>query len=318
LYNFGELKNKVSTLAQRSDDSDYQTKIGVWIQLSHKFLADIYDYFSELQDIHNFSTVDGQEDYPLPIRFDKPLRLFDLTNNRKINPRTEEEYFEENISAISSAEESDPDSYRIYGVSGSVTPLATTGDTVKVKSSSSSDTGSIKVRIEGYIDSARLILDDEEITISTGSPTTYVAGTKTFYGKLTKITKSANTVGYISVANSAGTVIETIPPDERVVIHKVLKLGKIPDGTNSMRLLFKSKVRELVNDYDCPFTECDRYLIFDALGFALKQDKEDQRAQFAWDRAVEALKAILANQNNKLGPDFQHKIESKWLKAHRI
>jgi hypothetical protein len=317
MYNFGELKAKVGELAQRSGDTDYLTKIGIWIQLSHKNLADIYDYWLDLQDVHNFDTVDGQEDYPLPGRFDKPLRIFDLTNKTPITIKTEEEYFDENISAIAGAEESTAQYARLYGTSGSLTPLASTGDTVKVKSSSASDTGSIKVRIEGYIDSSRLILDEEEITISTASPTTYVAGTKTFYGKLTQISKSANSVGYFSVANSAGTVIETIPPNERLVRHKVLKLGKIPSATASIRLLFKRTVREMTDDYEFPFTECDRYLIFDAFGFALKQDKEDQRAEFAWGRASDALHVILANQNSKLGPEFQHKMLSKFLQMHR-
>jgi hypothetical protein len=318
MYNFGELKFKVGELAQRSDDSNYLAKIGIWLQLSHRFLSEIYDYWLDLQDVHNFSTVDGQEDYPLPGRFDKPLRIFDLTNKTKIKIQTEEEYFDENISAIADADEGTSDTARIYGSTGSLIPLASTGSIVKVKSSSSSDTGSIKVMIEGYIDSARLILDEEEIIISTGTPTTYVSGTKTFYGKLTQISKSANTVGYISVANSADVVIETIAPEERVVRHKVLKLGKIPSGVNSMRLLFKRTVKEMVGEYSYPFTECDRYLIFDSFGFALKQDKEDSRAEFAWGKAAEALKVILANQNSKLGPEFQHKMVSKFLKMHKL
>ena len=316
MYNFGELKEKVAILVQRSGDADYLTKIGVWLQLSHKQLADIYDYWLDLNDIHNFTSVLNTEAYQLPTRFDKPLRLFDLTNKRTIHPETEEVYTENNLSTIVAATTGKPDKFRIYGISGSTTPISTSGDTVKIKSSSASDTGTIVVRVQGYVDSANLIEDFENISVSTSSPTSFVAGTKTFY-KITHISKSANTVGYLTIANSTGTTLETLAPNERIARHKVLKLGLIPGGAYSMRMLFKRTVVEMVSDYDYPFTECDRYLIMDALGWALKQDTKDQEADFTWNKASEALKILLMNQNTKLGPDYIHKITSQWLQNHR-
>src|SRR3990167_592250 len=317
MLNFLELKTKVGELVQRSTDTDYLTKIGTWIQLSHKLLSEIYDYYIELRGIYNFNAADGQENYPLPNRFDKPFRLYDLTNKKEILPETEEEYFDDNIANIANATEGKPDKYRLYGTTGSMTAISTSGDTVQVKSSSSSDTGSIIIRIEGYIDSAKLIGDYENITVSASSPTTFVAGTKTFY-EITHISKSANTTGYITIANSSGTTLEYLAPNERIARHKILKLGLIPNATILMRLLFKKTVQELVNDYDYPFIECDRYLIMDTLGWSLKQDTKDQQAEFAWGKAAEALKIILLNQANKLSPKYQHKIVSKWMTAHRV
>ena len=287
------------------------------MQLSHKLLADIYDFWLDLQDIYNFTTVNGTEDYPLPNRFDKPFRLYDLTNKKKIDEfQTEEEYFDGNVANIVNASKAIPNIARIYGIAGSTVPISTSGGTVQAKSSSASDTGGIVVRVEGYIDSALLIIDYENITISTSSPTTFVAGTKTFY-KITHISKSANTTGYITIANSSSTTLETLAPNERVARHKVLKLGKIPKAAYSMRLLFKKIPFELVNDYDYPFTECDRYLIMDAFGWALKQDTKEQEAEYAWGKAAEALKILLANQNNKFGSNFQHQMISEWMGAHK-
>ncbi len=316
MFNFSELKTKVGELCQRSDDTNYLTKIGVWIQLSHKLLADIYDYWIDLQGIHDFSTADGTEDYPLPNNFDKPFRLFDLTNKKKVNPITEEEYSDGNISSIANATEGNSENYRLYGTTGSTVAISTSGDTIKVKSSYATEPTAVVVRIEGYIDSSLLILGYENITIPVVASTTYVVGITTFY-KITHISKSINTTGYITIANSAGTVLENLASNERVARHKVLKLGLIPDGVHSMRLLFKKTVIELVNDYDYPFTECDRYLIMDALGWSQKQDTKDQQAEYTWSKAAEALKILLANQNNKLGPDYIHKITSNWLAAHR-
>lgn len=317
MYNFGELKEKVGILVQRSGDTDYLTKIGVWIQLSHKLLAEIYDYWFDLQDRYNFTTIDGQEDYPLPNNFDKPFRLYDITNNNKITIETEEEYFDDNIANIADAVEGTSDIARIYGTVGSRVPISTSGDTVEVKSSYATEPTAVVVRVEGYVDSSLLIIGYENITIPTTASTTFVVGTTTFY-KITHISKSINTTGYITIAKSSGTTLETLSPIERVSRHKVLKLGLIPDdSTTSMRLLYKKTPFELVSDYDYPFTECDRYLIMDAVGWAQKQEGKDQQAEFTWGKATEALKVLLAGQNNKLGSDYQHKITSKWTSAHR-
>lgn len=316
MKNFGELKTDVGALMQRSETA-FLTNVGVWLNLSHKLLADVYDYWLDLQDIHNFTTVDGQGDYPLPNRFDKPIRLYDLTNDRKIAIQTEEEYFDANISNIADANEGDVSTARIYGTVGSRVPISTSGDTVKVKSSYVTEPDAVVIRVEGYLDSSMLIIGYENITIPIVASTTFVAGTTTFY-KITHISKSINTTGYITIANSAETTIETLSPNERVSRHKVLKLGLIPDDSvTSMRLLFKKTVLEMVNSYDYPFTECDRYLTLDALGWALKQDTKDQEAEFTWSKATEALKMLLVNQNSKLGPDYTHKVVSVWLSAHR-
>lgn len=318
MYNFSELKTKTAELAQRSGDADYMTKIGTWLQLSHKFLAEINDLWIDLQDVYNFSTTDGTEDYPLPNRFDKPFRLYDLTNDKKLTVITEEEYFDGHITAIAdSSEQSAPEYARIYGASGSRVAISTSGDTVKAKSSSATESAAVYIRVSGYIDSALLIEDFETITIPAATASTYVAGVKTFY-KITRISKSANTTGYITVANSTDTVLETLAPNERVARHRVLKLGKIPSQTNSMRLLFKKIPFEMVNDYDYPCMECDRYLIFDAWGWALKQDDKEQQAAFAWGKAKEALETLLLNNSKALGVDYQHKIISTFLQAHRI
>jgi hypothetical protein len=306
----------VAVLAQRSQDSDYKAKIAVWLRLSHKFLSEIYDFWIDLQDTHNFTTANGTENYPMPQRFDKPLRVYDLTNNREILPEVEEKYFDDNVSAIADSTTGKPSKYRLFGSTGVIVPISTNGDTLQVKSSSSSDTTSPVVRIRGYIDLARLIEDFEDITISASSPTTFVAGTKTFF-EITHVSKSANTTGFITIANSSSTTLETLAPNNRLARHTIMKLGLIPDGSFSTRVLFKKTISEMDDDDDYSFTDSDRYLTFDAFGYALKQDKEDTRANFAWQKAEEALRVLLSSQGLKLGPKLQNRIVSTWLKDHR-
>lgn len=224
---FLQLKQRVAVLAQRvtydvdgnaTYDDVFLAQAGVWIQLAEKLLAEIYDYWTELQGVHNFTTGDGTETYSMPSDFDKPLRVYDLTNEKQLTPITEEEYFDSNISAIADADEGKPDKYRIFGVS------------------------------------SRL---------------------------------------------------------------KQMKLGKIPDDAYSVRVLYKKVPAGMSANDDYAFIDADRYLIFDSYGYALKQAKEDMKANFAWEKAKEALQILLNNQMTKLSPKYQHKITSRWLQAHR-
>lgn len=314
---FGQLKNDIAVLVQRSGDEDYINKIGVWVNFAHKTLFDVYDYYRELQTVFNFSSVDGTEDYMMPNDFDKPLRIFDLTNKKPIEITTEEVYFDSNISNIADANEGTPAFARIFGERGIQAVIAAAGTVIKVKSSSSSDTGSIVIRIEGYIDSAKTVLDFEDITISTGTPTTFVSGSKTFYDVI-RVSKSANTVGFITIANSIETTLATMASIDNVLHYPILKLGLIPDGAANYRVLYKKKVRTLVNDNDYPFLDADEFLVLEAYGYALAQSKEGvDAANQIWSKSGIMLENLLGNVIGRLGPDYQHKMTTMLSQAHR-
>src|SRR3990167_582078 len=316
---FLELKNDVSVLCQRSGDSDYLAKIAVWLNLAHEFVYKIYDYWPQLQDVHNFSTVASTGDYFMPYRFDKPLRVFNLTSDKELTINTEEEYFSSNVSAIADSDtESDPSIYRFYGVSAVIRQIATTGGTVQVKSSSAADTNGAVIRVEGFLDSNLLVIGYENITVSTSAPTTAVAGAITFY-KITHISKSLDTTGYITVEDSSANDLAYLEPTQRVAYHRIMKLGKIPSAVRSMRVLFKRTMQKMVNDNDYPFADMDEYLILEAYGYSLTQEKEGiERSSTIWNKSEKVLQNILQNVQNSLGPSHQHKMVSSMLQAHRF
>ena len=317
MLTFGEISTNVAKILQRSEDESFKTDIGAWINIAHEYLYNIYDYWIELQDTYNFSTVDGTESYFMPNYFGKPLRIYDLTNKKPLTIQTEEEYTDSNISNVANAvEEASPSIIRFYGVSGSQVALSSSGSIVKVKSSSTADVGKV-VRIEGYIDSSLTIIDFENITLGTPS-TTFVSGTKTFYQRPRSISKSGDTDGYITIANSASATVAIMTSVDRVLRHKVAKIGRIPSQTNSMRILYKKRVLRLVNTYDYPFTDADGYLTYRAAALGVEQEKEQpERSSFLNNMAQDELKAILVNQQSKLGPSFQHKMVSSFAQAHR-
>jgi len=318
MYNFGELKTQTGYIVQRSDDPSYlNDEAAVFLNLAQDFLFNSYDYFTELQDVYNFTTVDGTENYVMPAHFDKPLRVYDLTNNKKISPETEEEYFDGNIQNIADSVTGKPENFRLFGVKGITGTIGATGTTLKAKSSSASDTDNPVIRVEGYIDSSKTILDYEEITISASGPTGWASGTKTFYG-ITHVSKSQDTTGYLTLADSSNTTLAILASKTRVLRHKVMKLGLIPDGAYSMRTLFKKKKNKLNDDEDYPFIEADNFLVLEAAGYCFAQDRDSQRASDMWRKSKDALYNLLTNQNAKLGPDYQHKLTTMFAQAHRM
>jgi len=316
MYTFGELITNVATLVQRSGDSGYDDKIKVWINLGLMRLYNIYDYYLELKGEHNFTTSDGVARYYTPNDFEKPLRFFDITNNKKITITTHEEYFDANIANIADANEDSATQAYFTEVVGVKVQVATTGDTVQAKSSSASDT-SVVVRIEGYLDSSLTILGFENITV-TGTTATTATSPNTFY-KITHVSKDDDTSGYITLEDSSANTLTTLDQIGRVSHHKAFDLGLIPDdSTTDMRILYKKKFRKLVDDNDYPFIEADDFLIFNAASLAMQQEKEMiERAGLMAQQAERAFFDINSNQTTKLGPDFQHQMVWGITQAHR-
>ncbi|HEY9874583.1 MAG TPA: hypothetical protein V6D12_14180 [Candidatus Obscuribacterales bacterium] len=315
MYNFDELKDNVAKLAQRSGDSDYESKIGIWLNLSLETLYNVYDWWLELRERYDFTSVDGQADYGMPPQFDKPLLFWDRTNDKLITIRTEEEYTKDNLANINDSTEGDVNFGYLIGVSGAKKQVSTSGSTVKAKSSTSETGSGITVRIEGYVDSDLSIVDYENIVV-TG--TSYVAGTKTFY-KILHFSKSGDSEGYITLADASSNILANLGSKDRVGHHKIFRLGLIPDDSvTNYRILYKKKFRKMVNDYDYPFVEADEFLTLNSLGYALSEEKEtSERAVLVWNKAKEALNLILTNQQMKHGPEYQHKMVSVFAQAHR-
>lgn len=230
MHTYLQLKQQIAQLTQHVSydsagtgtyDANFMDKAGIWLNLSQSMLAKVWDYWTELQSQtpHTFTTVDGTEAYDMPADFDKPYKVVDLTNKVILTPYAEEDYIDENVSAIADADEGTPTKYRIFGVS------------------------------------SRL---------------------------------------------------------------KQMLLGLIPDDAYSMKVWYKLLPTAMSADGDYPFIRnADEYFIFDGVGYALRWENKDEKANFAWQKAKEALGLILSNQSRKLGTDYVNKIVSKWASAHR-
>lgn len=319
MYNFGEIVTQVAEMAQRSGDAAYLAKIKAWVNAAQSYAADMYDYWPDLQARHNFTTVDGQYFYYMPSNFDKPYRVYDITNDRKLTVKTLEDYYDATLADTFDNNENTPSVAILYGVSA-VSTIDDASFTLQAKSSSSLDNSGIVIRIEAWLDSAKTILGYEEITINTGSPTTYATASSplTFYG-INKIVKSERTTGYITISQvSDSTVLATIPPYAQSSRYPILELRQVPDAAYGIFIPYKKKVEKLVDDQDYPFMDLDDYIILYALAFALHEEKESEmRADTMWKKAEDTLNVKIRNAQTKLGPSYQHEFTSKVAQAHR-
>lgn len=316
---FGEITTIVAGNVQRTTDAEYITKIQYWINLAQIKAVNLYDFWQALQTSLTMSSVNAQEQYYLPSDFDKPYRIYDLTNDKKLSVTTREEYFDANISNIANSVKGTPQWAMFYGINA-IAKVTTGSFTIQVKSSSANDTAGGVVRIEGWIDAAKTLLGYTNITISTSTPTTYISDPSAigFYG-ITRVTKSINTTGFITIADNSGNILATIAPVDRESRYPVMFLGLIPSGVFNYQMLYKKRVKKMVDNNDYPFTEgIEDYIIMESTGYAYNEEKETaDRAAMVFSKAKELLDIQINNEQNKLGVSFQHKVVPQTLMAHR-
>lgn len=319
MFTLDELVNNSAVLAQRQGDTTYAALFPIWLNMGQMYAANKYDYWSELQKgFWGFSSVANQEAYYMPSDFDKPYRIYDFTNNLKPTMITRENYSDANISTLSNAQTGVPQYAMLYGINA-IAYLPNGGFTVKVNSSSASDVGTPVCFIEGWLDSAQTILGSTSITISSADPTSYVVDPNniTFYG-ITTFTKSASTNGFISLQNNSGTLLGTIAPVDRDSRYPVLYLGLIPAASYNYEVLYKRKVKRMVNGNDYPFADIDDFLTTYAAAYAYSQEKETaERAAQMFSLSDKLLDMAIVNEMSKLGPNYQQKFTNQTAQSHR-
>ena len=321
MYTFQDIYTGIATLVQRDQDTTFITKCQRWVNMGAVIAFNMYDYWQELQTpIEPFSSVAGQSQYFLPSNFDKWTRFYDFTNNRKLTIITREEYVDGNLSSVSLNTTGTPQYASIYGVSA-VNFIETSSFKVQVKSSSAADTQGYVVRVEGWLDQAQTIAGYTNIALSTSSPTSYVTDPNTVFYGITRVTKSGDTNGYITLADQALTpnVLATIAPVDRESRYPVLYLGLTPNNVYQYGGFYKRRIKKMTDPNDYPFAEIGDFLHLYGLGWAYMEEKETvPRAQIVWDKAKELIAEQIRNEQDKLGPDFQHKFVPLTSQSHRF
>lgn len=231
---------------------------------------------------HSFATVASTETYLLPRDLDKISLVRQTDSPAKIAYIPDEIFYQYIPDPTATG---NPLYYRLWEEEGVAVRLST-DDKVKVVSSSTSDTTS-KVSVVGYSTSG--YLQSEELTLN---GTTVVSGTLTYdAGRVLKISKSAQTTGYVTLTEfTAGTSLLVLGPEERTARFKMMGLYPIPSSAITVYLEYYTRLRRLVNDTDVPDID-EKWIYVIRLGAIAKvreyQDKpEKTEAQAVYAAAV--------------------------------
>lgn len=220
---------------------------------------------------YNFDTVAGQQNYPLPEDFGKPLSVRDATNGVELAETDLQELVRDFPDGID-----DEGSVHRYAIlDDTVQGQPTSAVELSIVSSSGSDTTQT-VRIKGISEGVEY---DQSITLTGETP---VVTTGITYTQVKAISKSASTVGGITI--TAGSVtIAVMSPAVLESRCKIMKLHYVPTTTLNIACPYITKPLPMSSDYDYPVLD-----IADLIEIGAKADAWRYKKMFAKANVFEA------------------------------
>lgn len=260
----------------------------------------------------SFDTVADTEFYQLPRDTDIVRTVRQTTSPFKLSQVPDEVFYDY---IPDPTETGEPLFYRLWEQEGLEVRLST-DDTLKVSSSSASDTATIKVILSGY-DTAG-IKRSEELSLN---GTTNVDGTITWdAGRPLRVSKSEDTVGLLTIAEkTSSTTLLVIGEHERSPRFKVIGFYPIPSSVITMHLEYYTRIRRLEHGGQVPDID-DKWMWVVKLGALTKiyqhQEPDSQRVittQELYRRGVESMvKADLVE------PDYVPHLRRKQRRHRRV
>lgn len=244
-----------------------------------RYLNDVYFdllrrmNFQILSDGYSLTT--SSRDNPLPDNFGKELYVYDATNLRSLSSTTLQSVVETNPSTVStSGQVSD---YIIF--QRAVRQQPTSSSTLSIVSSSASDSTQT-LFIRGLSSGVELT---ESVTLTGTTP----AVSTNSYTEIISLSKSASTVGYVTITSNSGAVTQAvIAPEDLDYRVKILRLYQAPSGSITLNIPYIINPLPLNNDYDMPLIDAADVIEKGATALAWRYKRQFAKAQ-EWERLYE-------------------------------
>jgi len=274
---FSTIKSNIGTLVQDTS-SAMDTNIGVWVNNRYRDIISRYDW-DEL--VYNFSLTStaSVSAYALDEDVDRLMFVLDTTNDGYLAIDSEQQFYQENYDTFDST--GTPERCFIkYDV---VRSQPASAEKVTVKSSSASDT-SQTVFVRGISSSSEVY---ESLLLSGTS----VVSASNSYTRLLSISKSAETVGKVTIMeNDASTVLSVLAMEQLESDYKQLHLHKIPSGTVVYHIKAGRRILPLSQDYDYPvIREMADVIELGGVADALRYKRQFMKAreyEFLYEKAI--------------------------------
>lgn len=281
------MKSNVATWAGDTSTT-MKTQVGIWLNTR---LRELYGRFdSIIRFDYSFTTTSGTEDYLLPDDFNKPLSVYDSTNKRMLEQVNYHRYLSLYESDTTSLDA--PVKYMVFDDICQTQPSS--AGTITIVSTSASDTTQT-IYVRGIVSSVE---DTETITLN---GTTTATGTKSF-SRILSMTKSASTIGKITVTRSSDTLAVFRPEALTYRVTKI-RLMRIPNGTYTIQIKYTIHPYILNNDGDFPLIDICDIMEIGALADAWRYKRQNGKAvdqEVLYEKAIQEKFWDLAKQPDNI------------------
>jgi len=236
---FSQIKSNIGSRVQDTS-STLGTLIGYWVNDKYRDVISRYEW-DELYFPHTINASGSVSAYALPSDADRIIICLDSTNGENISEVTNQQFYLENYDTWNST--GTPDKYFLtYDV---VKSQPASAETLTVKSSSASDTTQT-IFVRGLVSGEETY---ENITLNGTS----VASATNSYTRILGVSKSASTVGYVTVMeNDETTVLSVLPGEQLESSYKIINFHPIPTGAITYKTIIKRRTLPLAQNYDYP------------------------------------------------------------------
>ena len=242
--------------------------------------------FQDINNDYSFPTVSGTSDYILPRNFGKEVYVYDSTNQLEIKSVSLQELINSNSADLYAS--GDIQKYIITIKPVRLQPTSTS--TLSIVSSSASDsTQTVAIK---YLDSNGI--ETYETVTLTGTTPVVTSGSAV---EVLSISKSASTVGRITVTANAGAVtVAVLAPADLAYFENVVRFHYTPNGVVTIKMPYIRRPYPLFNDYDQPIIDCADIIELGATAMAWRYKRQFSKAQeyerlynvafdtFVWDK----------------------------------
>lgn len=241
----------------------FLTKIGKYLNARYRDSLHRYSW-SQLYLPYTITTIAGTSEYALPYDFEEVVYIWDDTNKVMLWEKPEAASWSDGTLTGSSQY------FTINQASQAAQP--TSSSTLSVVSSSASD-NTQTIFIKGISSGVE---KSETITLGATTP----VSSSNSYTRVDQISKSATSVGTVTVTSNSGAVtVATIPPGMMQSLYRIIKFFYIPVTTTSLIVKYKRSPLPMVNDYDYPIIDIADEIMLGAQSDAWRAKRQFAKAQ---------------------------------------
>jgi hypothetical protein len=262
--------------------------------VTKRYINDAYREFVRranitlVDDDYSFTTSDGVEDYVLPDNFRKELFAYDSTNKNELERWDLQRYLQENLPLVGNSGVAD----KYIIIDKPVQNQPSSASVVTFVSTSASDVSQVGL-VKGISSGVEMV---EQVSINGITE----ASTTNQFTEIISISKSATTVGKITVtANSGATTLAVLAPAVLGYRVSTIRLHPVPNGVVTIKCPYYMKPMTLVNDYETLLFECDDVVEKLATSYAWRYKRQGQKAQEWLGLYEKAINEYLWDKTNQ-------------------